>query len=334
MAVTMKDVAEAAGVSVKTVSNVINGYEFIRLSTKERVLSAIADLGYAANLSARSLRSGRTHILGLVLSDISAQYYAQLASKVMAIASARGYRVVIEQTSAKPENELEALNGPVRQLADGLLFIPLSVDAGQIGAHQGEKPLVLLGEHVLDSRFDLVTMRNIEAAAAATSHLLQSGRRRIAVVGASPDDIAGSHGLRLRGYRQALEAASVDFDPRLVVPCSWMLGGGEQAVVNLLEAGIDFDAIFGLNDAMALGAMHGLLVHGIRVPDQVSVVGFDDIEESRFSSPSLTTVAAGVDEIAQRAVELLLRRIEEPEVAAEPLQLSSDFALKIRDSAP
>lgn len=164
MAVTMNDVARAAGVSLKTVSNVLNDYEFIRPATRQRVQDAIAELGYEANLTARSLRSGKTHMLGLVLSDLAAPYYAELASRVMTAAERRGYRVLLEQSGALVANELGALQGPLRQLTDGLLFTPLAVGADAVASHRGSKPVVLLGEHILDPRLDLVTMRNHDAA--------------------------------------------------------------------------------------------------------------------------------------------------------------------------
>ncbi|MDJ0320739.1 LacI family DNA-binding transcriptional regulator [Pseudarthrobacter sp. PS3-L1] len=334
MAVTMNDVARAAGVSLKTVSNVLNDYEYIRESTRQRVQAAIAELGYEANLTARSLRSGKTKMIGLVLSDLSSPYYAELASRLMSVAAESGYRVLVEQSNADPAVELAALRGPFRQLTDGLLFTPLSMDVEEVESHRGAKPLVLLGEHILDPRLDVVTMQNEVAAAAVTSHLLESGRRRVAVVGAGIDDTTGSPGLRMNGYRAALADAGVPFDPDLVVPGDWRRDGGADAVAALLERGTQFDAVFGLNDVLALGAMHELLVRGVKVPGDVAVVGFDDIDEASFSSPSLTTVSPGMDEIVRRSLALLLDRIEGREKTAGGVHVESDFALKIRESAP
>jgi DNA-binding LacI/PurR family transcriptional regulator len=334
MAVTMNDVARAAGVSLKTVSNVINNYEFIRPATKQRVLDAIDELGYETNLTARSLRSGKTSMLGLVLADLSIPYYAELASDIMKAAWARGYRVLVEQSGNEPEHEKAALQGQFRSLTDGLLFIPLALDAEEIIAAAGKKPLVLLGEFVQDPRLDIVLIQNQEAAAAVTTHLLAGGRRRIAVLGAHDGDETGSNGLRLRGYRAALAAAGVEHDPALVVPCEWRRDGGADAIARLLDSGVEFDAVFGLNDVLALGALHELLVRGRKVPEEIAVAGFDDIDESRFASPSLTTVAPGRTEIAERAVELLIQRIESKDAALTVQQPKAAFEMRVRQSAP
>ncbi|MEJ1115613.1 LacI family DNA-binding transcriptional regulator [Paenarthrobacter sp. CCNWLY172] len=334
MAVTMNDVARVAGVSLKTVSNVINNYEFIRPATKQRVLDAIDELGYETNLTARSLRSGKTSMLGLVLADLSIPYYAELASDIMKAAWARGYRVLVEQSGNEPEHEKAALQGQFRTLTDGLLFIPLALDAEQIIAAAGKKPLVLLGEFVQDPRLDMVLIQNHQAAAAVTTHLLAGGRRRIAVLGARDGDTTGSNGLRLEGYKAALADAGVPYDPALVVPCDWRRDGGAAATARLLDSGVEFDAVFGLNDALALGALHELLVRGRRVPEEIAVAGFDDIDEARFASPSLTTVAPGRTEIAERAVELLIERIEAKNAAPTVQQPEAKFELRVRQSAP
>ncbi|NQD90575.1 LacI family DNA-binding transcriptional regulator [Paenarthrobacter sp. CM16] len=334
MAVTMNDVARVAGVSLKTVSNVINNYEFIRPATKQRVLDAIDELGYEANLTARSLRSGKTSMIGLVLADLSIPYYAELASDIMKAAWARGYRVLVEQSGNEPEHEKAALQGQFRTLTDGLLFIPLALDAEQIIHAAGKKPLVLLGEYVQDPRLDMVLIQNHQAAAAVTAHLLAGGRRRIAVIGAHDGDTTGSNGLRLEGYKAALADAGVTYDPALVIDCDWRRDGGAEATARLLDSGVDFDAVFGLNDALALGALHELLVRGRKVPEEIAVAGFDDIDEAKFASPSLTTVAPGRTEIAERAVELLINRIENKDAALDVQQPEAAFELRIRQSAP
>jgi len=215
-AVTMHDVAAVAGVSIKTVSNVINGYPYIRQGTRERVESAIAQLGYRVNLTARSLRRGRTGMIGLAVPELRLPYFAELADSVIRAAEARGVVVLIEQTSGNRERELEVLHGPRRHLTDGLIFSPLALGPDDRELLAVDVPMVLLGERVFGAPADHVTMDNVAAARAATRHLLDLGRRRIAVVGAHEGEVMGSSALRLRGYREALAEAGVPYDPALV----------------------------------------------------------------------------------------------------------------------
>ena len=212
MSVTLHDVARVAGVSIKTVSNVINAYPHIRPATKERVEAAIAELGYTPNLTARSLRSGRSGAIALAVPDLSLAYFAELAASVIAVAEASGLVVLVEQTGADPTRERELLRSPRLKMTDGLLFSPLGLGQDDVGVLDVDYPLVLLGERIFDGPVDHVTMQNVAAARAATEHLIVSGRRRIAIVGAHEGEVIGSAGLRLRGYREALAAHGIEYD--------------------------------------------------------------------------------------------------------------------------
>jgi DNA-binding LacI/PurR family transcriptional regulator len=207
MAVTLHDVARVAGVSIKTVSNVINDYPHIRPTTKQRVEEANAELGYTPNLTARNLRSGRTGAIALALPDLGLASFAELAASVIAEAEASGVSVLVEQTGADPERERQLLRSPRLKLTDGLIFSPLGMGQDDAAALDVPYPMVLLGERIFGGPTDHVTMRNVEAARAATDFLLSSGRRRIAVVGAHEGEVIGSAALRLQGYREALDAA-------------------------------------------------------------------------------------------------------------------------------
>jgi DNA-binding LacI/PurR family transcriptional regulator len=154
------------------------------------------------------------------------------------------------------------------------------------------------------------------------------------VIGASAGDSTGSPGLRLTGYRRALDDAGVGFEPALIVPSEWRRDAGASAVEALVASAVPFDAVFGLNDALALGAMHELLIRGVKVPQDVAVAGFDDIDEARFASPSLSTVSPGMQEIAERSVALLIDRIEGTEKSDDGVHVEAGFELKIRASAP
>ncbi|NUT57875.1 MAG: LacI family DNA-binding transcriptional regulator, partial [Agromyces sp.] len=200
MASTLHDVARLAGVSIKTVSNVINDYPHIRPATRAKVEQAIAELGYTPNLTARSLRSGRTGAIALAVPELSLSYFAELAAAVIEAAEEAGLVVLVEQTGGDRDREFELLRSPRLKLTDGLIFSPLGMGQEDVDRLNVPYPLVVLGERIFDGPADHVTMRNVEAARAATEYLIASGRRRIALVGAHEGEVLGSAGLRLRGY--------------------------------------------------------------------------------------------------------------------------------------
>ncbi len=333
MSSTLHDVARLAGVSIKTVSNVMNDYEHVSAATRSKVLAAVQELDYRPNLSARSLRSGRSGVIGLAVPELSLAYFAQLADEVIRAAAAVGLNVIIEQTGGNRERELQMLRNPRLRLTDGLLFSPLGLGIEDAPLVAIDTPLVLLGERIFNGPADHVAMQNVEAAKAATEHLLSIGRRRIAVIGAHAGEVIGSAGLRLEGYRAALAEAGVDFDEALVgYMGAWHRVNGAQAMQRILDSGVDFDAVFAMNDELALGALRVLQHAGCAVPDDVAVIGFDDVDEGRYSIPSLSTVDPGRREIAETAVRTLVERIEDKGRAGEPRELRAAFRIRHRES--
>lgn len=336
MAVTLHDVARLSGVSIKTVSNVINDYPHIRPTTREKVEAAIAELGYSPNLSARSLRSGRTGVIGLALPELSLAYFAELADLVMQAAEDRGLTVLIEQTRGERGREIATLSSRTRALTDGLIFSPLGMGQDDAAALDVGFPLVTLGERIFDGPADHVTMQNVEAARAATEHLIAMGRRRIAVLGVHEGEVIGSAGLRLRGYREALDAAGIPFDERLLGYTElWHRSNGAVAMRQVLDRGVPIDAAFGLNDTLALGGMRVLQQAGLRVPEDVAVIGFDNIDETQYSLPSLSTIDPGRTEIATTAVDALIQRIaaQASGLAVEPpREIAARFQVVARES--
>jgi DNA-binding LacI/PurR family transcriptional regulator len=330
---TMHDVAERAGVSVKTVSNVVNGYQYIRPATRARVEQAIEDLGYQVNISARNLRQGRTGMIGLAVPELSLPYFAELADSVIQAADERGLTVLIEQTSSVRERELAVLSGQRRYLTDGLIFSPLSLGPEDRDSFDVDFPMVLLGERIFGGPADHVTMNNVEAGRAATQHLIDLGRTRIAVIGAHEGEQVGSAALRVRGYEQALAAAGIAPDPALVGEAGlWHRATGAHAMHRLLDSGTEIDAVFALNDALALGALHALHARRVAVPEQVAVIGFDDIDDAAYSTPTLSTVAPGREQIARTAVELLLARIGDRSRSRPYEQVVADYEIVARES--
>jgi len=335
MASTLHDVARLADVSIKTVSNVINDFPHVRPATREKVQAAIATLGYQPNLSARSLRSGRTGVITLALPELSLSYFAELADSVLEAAAARGLKVLIELTGGDRDRELEMLHSPQRKLSDGLLFSPLGLGQDDIGLVKVAYPMVLLGERIFGGPADHVTMQNVEAGRAATEYLIAKGRRRIAVVGAHKGEVIGSAGLRLKGYVEALEAAGIPLDESIIGYTDlWHRSNGATSMRALLASGAKFDAVFGLNDTLALGAMRVMQEAGITIPEDVAVIGFDNLDEGKYSLPSLTTIDPGREVIARSAVEKLLERIAHTGDDAMPArEIMVDFSVVERESS-
>lgn len=329
---TLHDVARVAGVSFKTVSNVIHDHPQVRPATRERVLAAIAETGYRPNIVARNLRSGRSGVIGLAVPELSQAYFAQLADDVIRAAEARGLVVLIEQTGGQRARELEVLSSPRLALTDGILFCPLGLLGEDAETVQPSSPVVILGEQVLD-QVDHITMQHEAAARAAIEHLIDLGRRRIVLLGAHPSEAGGTAGLRFAGYRAALENAGLTTDDALVVPIqTWDRSNGATAMARFLEDGHAFDGVFAMNDDLAVGALRSLQEHGRRVPEDVALIGFDDVDEGRFMFPSLSTVDPGHRQIAELAVDMLLERISQPSSSVAPRVIAPPFRVVARES--
>ena len=336
MRATMLDVARVAGVSAKTVSNVIHDHPHVRTQVRERVRKAILELDYRPNISARGLRYGRTGVIGLAVPALRESHFAELADAVIRAAEKRGLSVLIGQTNGDRAIELEAIKGIRLQGTDGLLLSPQGLGQQDVDSLNVPLPLVLLGERIFGGPTDHVTMHNVTAAQAAVEHLLARGRTRIALVGAPHPDDQGpsSAALRSQGYRKGLETAGIPEAPELIcVTDHWGREAGAAAVRRLLSDGVPFDAVFALNDSLGLGALRALGEAGVRVPEEVAVIGFDNIDEARYSVPSLSSVDPGRESIAEMAVRMLVERIQEDGYRREPRLSKPDFRIVTRESS-
>ena len=303
---TLKDVAEHVGVSAKTVSNVVNGTGWVTDDLRARVQAAIDDLGYRPNVAARNLRSGRTGMVAVALPDLSQPYFAELASDLVRAAQERSITVLINQTDGRKDAEERIAQGIDLPLMDGLILSPLALTAADLEHRVDTTPLILLGEHIGETSLPHVAVDNTAAARAAVEHLLSCGRRRIAAIGMQQAGPNETSVLRLSGYRAALEAVGIPFDPELVGAVEgYHRADGARAAEHLLDAGIEFDAIFAFNDLLALGALHVLGARGVSVPGEVAVIGFDDIAEATYSTPALSSVAPDTRALAHAALDLL-----------------------------
>lgn len=310
--VRLRDVAERAGVSIRTVSNVVNGYAQVADDTRRRVEKAVAELGYRPNLAARNLKRGRTGMVALVVPELDVPYFSELARVVIAEGRKHGWTVVIDQTDGEPDRERELIiGGAGAALFDGVILSPLSLSQADLAERRGDSPLVLLGERIAESPYDHVAIDNVAAAYAATEHLLDLGRTRVAAVGDQPYDTGETAQLRTRGYRDAHAARGLAVDDSLIVATHrFHRSDGAAAMAALLDRpGGPPDAVFCYNDLLALGAVRTLLSRGLRIPEDVAVVGFDNIEAGRYNTPTLTTVSPDKAIIARLAVERLTARI-------------------------
>jgi DNA-binding LacI/PurR family transcriptional regulator len=328
----LRDVADRAGVSVRTVSNVVNDFVHVAPRTRERVQRAIDELGYRPNLAARQLRRGRSEVVSVVLPEIDSPYFGELAAILVRIGEQRGWSMHIEQTDGDGARERQMLDGMHGQGVDGVVFSPWAMTPSELTRRASAPPVVMLGERGGPGPIDHVAVDNVAAADEATVHLLGLGRRRIAAVGLQPQLSNETARQRQRGYRQALRRAGVDLDERLEVQVERLhRPDGARAMADLLDADRPVDAVFCFTDQLALGAMRTLADRGLTVPGDVAVVGFDDIEDGRYSVPSLTTIAPDKHQLAATALQCLADRMIDRGLPGRELVV--EHRLVVRDSS-
>lgn len=335
--VTMRTVAEHAGVSAKTVSNVINGTGSFSPETERRVRAAIEELGYRLNPFARGLRSRRTGTIALLIPNLYQPFNAELAEQIIRAPGIQGLKVVVEATRGNAERERALLSTSPSELVDGVIYVPHALAPEDYLPLPLAQPTVILGERpgsAAGLNLDYVEIADEQGAHAAVTHLLAQGRRRIAAICEQTSPRAGSR--RLRGYRQALTEAGLAYDDSLVLGVDnadlWSSGVG--AATRLLRTRVRFDALFCYNDVVAIGALSVLRRSGVAVPDDVALVGFDDIEAARFASPPLTTVDPQRESIARTAVALLRSRMDVADFRELPGRTeTAGFTLRLRASS-
>jgi LacI family transcriptional regulator len=310
--VTIHDVAENAGVSYQTVSRVLNDRPDVAESTRLRVLQAIHQLGYRPSAVARSLATQRTHLLGLVTIDYEDPFYAGVASGVQNAVQKYGWMLVITSNARNRTLEQEYVRRLRERQVEGMVVIRDSF-LKQDGVvyeplEDVDIPLVVVCQSYLSGDFPCLDIDNIDGACQATRHLLDAGHRQIAMITA-PSNYQVTHD-RTSGFIQALNECSVQLNPDLIVEGDWLIEDGYRACQVLLSRNLPFTAIFCQNDYMAIGAMHALREAGKRVPDDISLVGYDDLLISAHLDPPLTSVWQPKLELGAMAVNLVMERIE------------------------
>ncbi len=282
---TLRDVAQLAGVSARTVSNVVNGYARVTERTRVKVERAIVELDYRPNVLARNLANGRSGQIAVVVPYLDTPYFAELLQGIIPRARERGYNVLIDQTDGDPVHERELIRRGARGFAfDGMILSPLGLAQADLSDHDASLPLVILGERTSASTFDHVGIDDVQASREATRHLLDLGL--------------------------AHEDAGLAVDESLVIGTPrFNRADGAGAMTLLLDRDDPPDAAFCYSDLVALGALHAALERGLRVPEDIALIGYDDIEEGRYSNPTISTISPDKTAIAATAVDRLLQRI-------------------------
>ncbi len=327
---TIVDVAKAAGVSATTVSHVINGTRFVSEATVDRVRAAMAELNYRPNVIARSLRTRETRTVGLVVSDVTNPFFTSIVRTIEDEMLKVGYNIMLCDTDEKPEREETYLNLLVGKRVDGLIVAPSSGNADLLNdAIQQGTPIVLLDRYIQGVSADVVLSDNGEGAFDAVKYLAGLGHRRIGIVAGRLEVSTGAD--RLEGYERALSDHGIPVNQELVAIADFKRETAHEKARHMLSLERRPTALFVCNNVMTAGVMAAIRELRLRVPEDISVVGFDDSDWAALMNPSLTVVAQGIDELGQRAADLLLRRISRGPVK-NPRRIMVKPRLIVRDS--
>ncbi len=328
---TISDVARLAGVSAMTVSRVINNSGYISSETRERVEKVIADLGYVPNALARSLRFKQTKTLALVLTDITNPFFTTIARGVEDAASEQGFSVIFCNTDESESKEAEYLNVLLQKQVDGLLLVPACYSGDSVTFLQEHKvPVVVLDRRVSDVKIDTVRCDSEEGAYRLTRHLLDLGHTRIAIL-SGPSSVSTAMD-RVAGYRRALVEAGLSSRAELVYHGEFVQTSGYQMALQALLVTLRPTALFAANNFITSGAFRAIREAGLRVPEDISIVSFDDLPMASDMGPFLTVAAQPAYEMGRRATELLLTRLA-GEGPAEPQEIILPTEIVVRESS-
>jgi DNA-binding LacI/PurR family transcriptional regulator len=304
--VSIKDIARLARVSHSTVSRALRSSPVVNSETAARIRKIADEAGYRASAAARSLVMGRTNTIGVVVTNIADPFVAGVVSGIEGSAEEHGYSVFLANSNADPDREVRVVRSFEERRVDGII-----VTSSRVGAlylpliERMHVPVVLVNNQHPSEFAHSIMINNVEASLAATRHLIRLGHRRIAYLGDRFGQQSDTE--RFAGYRRGVEEAGMQFSPELVVHGNGMPEGGEQAMSQLLALPKPPTAVFCYNDMSAVGVMRQIRAHGLRIPDDLSVVGFDDLYLSQYLQPPLTTVRQPMNQMGRMAMEALLR---------------------------
>ena len=316
--VTIADIAQIAGVSASTVSRVLSGANKVSEPKREAVLRAVTDLNYHPNMFARGLASGQSMTIGVLTQNFGSPFYDAIIQGIVQRLNQTGYFPIFADGQWQQEMEVEAIQAMLRRQIDGLIVLGGYLEAGALKQLAGNIPIVLVARKLADFEENCVGIDNVEAAFLATQHLIELGHRQIAHI-CGPLDHPDARDRR-DGYIRALEEAGIEPDLELIISGTFRRQSGLLAIEMLLSSRTSFTAIFAANDQMAYGTRLGLYRRGIRVPEDVSLVGFDDEPAAAFMIPPLTTVRQPAVQLGLEAAKIVLARLKGEQVAVTPLK--------------
>lgn len=325
--ITIVDVAKEAGVSFATVSRVLNDGVNVKPEKRARVLSAVKRLGYTTNLQARSLRAGRSHVIGLLVRDLGTAYIGEIIRGVDRELAENKYDMMLYTTHQRQAQETAYVTALTRSMTDGLLLVlPRHPEAYLKTLRQKKFPYVLIDHQGIDERGPAIGATNRAGAYDATRYLLALGHRRIGFITGSME--LGCSLERLDGYRAALQDHGVKPDSELVREGDFTQPRGYAAAIELMTLPNPPSAIFASNDVMAFGAMEAARERGQKIASDISILGFDDIPQAAQVHPPLTTIRQPLEEMGRRAAQMLLEIIENPERPAEKIELPTELVVR------
>jgi LacI family transcriptional regulator len=331
--VTIIDVAREANVSFATVSRVVSGKGYVSAHTRERVMEAMTRIGYTVNRQARVLAGGRTQVIGLLVRDLDTSYIGEILKGIDEELAAASYDLMLYTTHQRKTRESVYVNSLLNGMIDGLLMIlPMAPEAYVGSIRRRGFPFVLIDHEGLDHEGPSVGATNRDGAAGAIRHLLELGHTRIGVIAGNLDMDSARE--RLAGCREALDEAGIELPPELLRVGDFHRSLAYQLTQEMLRLSDPPTAIFAANDVSAFGVMDAVRNAGLQIPDDLSIVGFDDIPDARWTFPPLTTVHQPMRLMGKRATRMLLDAIADPEVSGERIELPTELVVRGTTAPP
>ena len=331
--VSIKDVAAASGVSIATVSNVLNNRRFVSEELKQRVYKAVDELDYTVNPIARSMRASKSFAVGVVVLDLNCIFFAPMLKGIQKVMSRAGYSVIMYDSNYSMELEMKYSRMLANSMVDGIILAGISTEENSMfysslrsSTGRSMLPIISIENNLSDIGIDSVYIDNEKASYTATSHMIELGCKRIAHIKAPQTTTSNS--ARLRGYRKALMDSGLECDPSLELDGDFSAASGYQAALRLIRAGKNFDGIFAANDQMAVGAMRALHNYNINIPGEVKIVGFDNTFVASIMDPALTTIRVPNYQMGVSAAQCLLRRIQNPQEKVSSIQMEYELIIR------